>query len=245
MPAERWDGAWVNVGQWRPTPRAIVAGAENPKKEGFFAAIGAIASVPGFGWLALGYAASHMMPAALPTWAPAFLQRSHDVALAQVGALVGPPAVIGGLAGTILSGMLATRLIQRSGNRRAGLIVPIVALPLAVPAFAVFLFAPSLPIVLVAIAVMNFMLASSLGPCIALAVSLVPPARRGLTSTLILIVQTLLAFALAPLIIGVASDALTPIYGDEALRYSLGLMLVAPLLASLLIWVARSRIRAS
>jgi hypothetical protein len=92
------------------------------------------------------------------------------------------------------------------------------------------------------IAVMNFMLSSSLGPCVALAVSLVPPARRGLTSTLMLIVHTILAFALAPLIVGMASDALTPRYGDEALRHALALMLVAPPAASLLIWCARRRL---
>jgi MFS family permease len=186
-----------------------------------------------------------MVLACLPVWAPAFLQRSHNVQLAEVGALVGPPAVIGGIAGGILSGLFAARLIQRSGNRWAGLIVPIIMLPLAIPAYAAFLFAPSLPIVLVGIAVMNFMLASSLGPCVALAVSLVPASQRGVTSTLMLIAQNLLAFALGPLLIGLGSDALTPVFGQNALRYSLMMMLLAPLAASLMIWIARSRIRAS
>ena len=212
-------------------------------KGGLLAALGAIASIPGLRWLAAGYAVSNMMMACLPTWAPAFLLRSHGVSLAQVGAVVGPPAVLGGLAGTILSGMLATRLIQQSDNRWGGLIVPIVALPLAAPAFAVFLFAPSIKVVMLGIAVMNFMLSSALGPCVALAVSLVPPTRRGLTSTLMLIAQTLIAFALAPLIVGMASDALTPMYGGEALRHALALMLVAPVAASGLLWFARVRLR--
>ena len=226
----------------RATARTVVSDREQPLTGGLTGAIRSILAVPGLGWLAFGYAASNMMLACLPTWAPAFLLRSHGVELAQVGAVVGPPAVIGGLAGTILSGMLATRLIQRSGRPSAGLIVPIVALPLAVPAFALFLFAPSLPVVMVGIAVMNFMLSSSLGPCVALAVSLVSPSRRGLTSTLLLIVQTLIAFALGPLIVGMASDALTPVYGEDALRHALSLMLAAPLAASLLIWIADRRI---
>jgi hypothetical protein len=41
-----------------------------------------------------------------------------------------------------------------------------------------------------------------------------------------------------------ASDALTPVYGDEALRYALALMLASPPAASLLIWLARRRIGA-
>lgn len=226
----------------RPTPRIVIKDADVLEDGGLLAAIKAVLAVPGLGWLAVGYAASNMMLACLPTWAPAFLLRSHGVELAQVGAIVGPPAVIGGLVGTILSGIFATRLIERSGNPWAGLIVPIVALPLAAPAFALFLFAPSLPFVMIGIALMNFMLSSSLGPCVALAISLVSPTRRGLTSTLMLIVQTLIAFALAPLIVGMASDALEPAYGHDSLRHALALMLAAPVIASVLIWIARRRI---
>lgn len=227
----------------RPIPRTIVSDPA-AESDGLISAIGSVLKVPGLGWLALGYGASNMALACLPVWAPAFLLRSHDVQLAEVGALVGPPAVIGAIAGGVLSGMLATRLIQRSGNRWAGLIVPIIALPLAVPAYAAFLFAPTLPVVLIGIAAMNFLLSSSLGPCVALAISLVPANRRGVTSTMMLIVQNLLAFAFGPLLIGLVSDALAPTYGDSSLRYALALMLVAPLVASLLLWNARRRIAA-
>ena len=126
----------------------------------------------------------------------------------------------------------------------AGITVGIVALPLAIPAYAAFLFAPTLPMVLLAIAVMNFLLSSGLGPCVALAMSLVSPSQRGVTATIMLIVQNMLAFALGPLLIGIASDALKPAYGEEALRYALAMMLVAPLVASLLLWNARRRISA-
>ncbi|UVO51050.1 MFS transporter [Sphingomonas sp. SUN019] len=228
----------------RPTPRIASADAAPAQDRNLIGALRAILQVPGLGWLALGYGASNMALACLPVWSPAFLLRSHGVQLAEVGALVGPPAVLGGIAGGILSGILATRLIKRSGNRRAGLIVPIIALPLAIPAYATFLFAPSLQTVVLAIAVMNFLLSSGLGPCVALAVSLVPATRRGITSTLMLIVQNLLAFAIGPLLIGVVSDALHPVYGEDALRYALATMLAAPLAASLLLWTARRRISA-
>jgi MFS family permease len=228
----------------RPTARTVTD-TEPLTLGGTLSAIKGILAVPGLGLLALGYGLSDMTLASLPVWAPAFLLRSHGVELADVGAFVGPPAMLGAIAGNILSGLLATRLIQRSGNRWAGLIVPIIALPLAVPAYALFLFATPIPLVLGGVAVMNFMLACAVGACIALAVSLVPASQRGLTSTLILIIQTLVSFALGPLIIGIASDALKPIYGEESLRYALAVMLAAPLAASLLIWIARRKIIAS
>jgi len=234
---------FLTAATMRPTPR-VAADSQQASDGGIVSAIRAILTVPGMGWLALGYGSSNMMLASLPVWAPTFLLRSHHVELAKVGALVGPPAVLGGIAGGILAGILATRLIQRSGNRRAGLIVPIVALPLAAPAFALFLFAPTLPMVLVGIALMNFLLASSLGPCVALAVSLVPANQRGVTSTLMLIVQNLLAFALGPLLIGIVSDLIAPSFGDESLRYALAMLLAAPLAASLMLRLAQRRIRA-
>ena len=227
----------------QPTPRTS-EGTSEPDG-GLWKAIRTVLAVPGIPWLAAGYGASNMVLASLPIWSPAFLLRSHGVKLAEIGALVGPPAVLGGIAGGIFAGLVASRLIRRSGNKYAGLIVPIVALPLAIPAYATFLFAPTLPVVIVAIGIMNFLLSSGLGPCVALAVSLVPSTRRGVTSTVMLIVQNLLAFAIGPLIIGIASDAMKPQLGEEALRYALAVMLIAPLAASLLLVVARKRIGAS
>lgn len=229
----------------RSTPRLADMGMKAEQQNGLWSAIKSVWAIPGMPWLALGYGASNMALACLPVWSPAFLLRSHGVQLAEVGALVGPPAVVGGIAGGILSGILATRLIQKSGHRAAGLLVPIIALPLAIPAYATFLFAPTLQIVVPAIAVMNFLLSSGLGACVALAVSLVASTQRGVTSTVMLIVQNLLAFALGPLIIGMISDGLAPVYGEESLRFALATMLVAPLAASILLYVARRKIAAT
>lgn len=212
-----------------------------PKIDGLLVSIRKIASVPGLMLLILGYSFSHIILATLPTWAPTFLQRTYGVSEGVVGALVGPPAVTGGVLGAILSGMLATKLVERSGNRFAGLTVPIIALPLAVPAFALFLFAPSIPLLVVGILALNFLIASTHGPCIAIAVSLVPPSQRGLTSTLVLTAMALIAGTLAPLLVGMLSDRLGPVYGEQSLRYALLSLIVAPLLGSLFVWLARRR----
>lgn len=210
---------------------------------GLGAALGELFSKPGFVWLALGYGASNMALAVLPSWGPALLLRTHGVKLAEVGAIIGPAAGLGGLTGTILAGLLATRLIRKSGNPLAGLRVPMTALPFAAPAFALFLFAPTLPLMMVAVAVMNFCLSSALGPCLALAVASVPSNLRGLTTTVMLITLGLLGVALAPLVVGMVSDALKPSMGGESLRYALTIMIAAPVVASLLLRVASRRLR--
>jgi hypothetical protein len=48
-------------------------------------------SIPGFGLMALGLGIGAIPGGVLPAWAPTFLLRSHGVALANVGALIGEP----------------------------------------------------------------------------------------------------------------------------------------------------------
>lgn len=79
----------------------------------------------------------------------------------------------------------------------------------------------------------------------ALAVALVGPHRRALTSTMLLLVQTVVGIAFGPLLVGVISDALAPTYGADSLRYGLAIMIVAPPFAALLLWIARRRIGAA
>lgn len=227
------------------TKRKFTAQAKQEQKAegGLFKAIRETIAVPGFAWLALGYSLAHMIPASLPTWGPALLRRSYGVALRDVGFVIGPAAVLGVVTGAILSGMVATWLAERSGNRFAGLTVPILALPLAVPAFVLYLFSPSIPLLMLSILLLNFMISSTLGPCVAVGVSLVQPSRRGLASTLILTLMAIIAGTIAPLIVGIISDALAPTYGQESLRYALAAMMITPVLASFFLWFARRRFR--
>lgn len=199
--------------------------------------------ISGFTTLSLGMAFSIMAVSVLPVWAPAFLLRSHNVDLAAVGALIGPAVGLGGIAGTILSGTIASSLVRKRGGEVYGLLVPIIAVPLAAPFFVIFIFAPSLTVTMAAAAVMNFLLAMALGPCIAVAVGISPPTMRALSSTCMLIVAGIVGGALAPVIVGGVSDWLQSSAGADSLRYGLATMAPTPLIAGLFLWLAYSRIR--
>lgn len=65
---------------------------------------------------------------------------------------------------------------------------------------------------------------------------LVPPGRRGSAMALQTIISTLLGVGVGPLVVGLFSDLLLPVYGQESLRYAL--MLVSlPVLGSVLLLV--------
>ena len=193
---------------------------------------------PGFAALALGFGASGMMVAVLGAWGPAFLQRSHGVPLAQVGVVIGPAVGIGGIAGMLVSGVWADRLAVRHGDIAAMLRVPLVALPLSIPFVAGFIVAPSIGLTMLSAAVMNFLVSCAYAPCVNYAVTSVVPTDRGLVSSLMLAASGLVGSALGPFIVGAASDALTPIYGSEGLRYAIATMIPTPAIAVLFVWLA-------
>ncbi|MCW2368616.1 spinster family MFS transporter [Sphingobium sp. B11D3D] len=201
--------------------------------------------VPGFRMLAVGMGISAMGAGVLPVWAPAFLLRSHGVSLAEVGALIAPSVGLGGIAGAIASGFMASYFTKKHGREIDSLMVPLIALPLSIPFFIAFCFAPSLALTLGAAAIMNFLLSSGITPCFSAAMGLATPQTRAVASMLLLASSGIIGSALAPLVVGAASDALTPQFGTESLRYAMSAVTVAPLLGCVFLWLAYRRARAT
>lgn len=199
---------------------------------GLRAGLRRVGSSPGFVALAIGFGISVMMVSVLGAWGPAFLQRLHSVPLQQVGIVIGPAVGIGGLAGTLLSGAFADRLVRRRRSLSAMLRVPLVALPLSTPFMAGFIFAPTLFLTMACAAAMNFLLSCSFVPCVNYAVARADPADRALASAVMLASSGLIGGALGPFIVGALSDALTPQLGVPGLRYALSAMIVTPILAT-------------
>ena len=146
--------------------------------------------------------------------------------------MIGPAVGIGGLAGTLVSGAIADRLVRRGGSPAAMLRVPLVALPLSAPFIAGFIFAPSLLLTMASAAVMNFLLSCAFVPCVNYAVTRADPGDRALVSTVMLASSGLIGGALGPLIVGVLSDAISPQVGADGLRYALSATIVTPILAT-------------
>ncbi len=66
----------------------------------------------------------------------------------------------------------------------------------------------------------------------------VAPGDRGLVSSVMLAVAGLVGSGMGPFMVGVVSDALSPIYGDEGLRYAIAVMIPTPAIALALLWLA-------
>lgn len=218
-----------------PTRTADADASRIDDAVGLGAAIRHVLAVPGFVALSLGIGFLGTIGAVLGAWGPAFLQRSHHVPLAEVGAVIGPTVGLGGIAGTVAGGLLAGALVRRRGEDRAGLLVPLIATPLSIPFLALFVFAGSTGGAMLATGVMTFLVSLGVAPCFALGSGIVGPRVRALASTLMLFAFGLIGSGVAPFVVGVVSDALAPRFGIESLRYGLATMIVVPVIATLLL----------
>ena len=168
----------------------------------------------------------------LASWSPPFLQRIHGLSVGEVGSVVGPAVGLPGIIGTVGGGILASWLARRTGRAGAALLVPLVGLFLAAPAFTLFVFADALPFAIAGLALGNMCVSTVFGPPVAVALSIAPPQLRALTSSVLLVVQSLIGAGLGPFIVGRTSDALAAELGVESLRYALIVVPVAPLIAA-------------
>ena len=192
----------------------------------------------GFPALAIGFGTSSMIGSVLAAWGPAFLQRSHGVPLADVGVVIGPAVGIGGITGTLMSGVLADRALRRRGELSDMLVVALCTVPLASPFVAGFVFAPTVALTMLSAAAMNFLLGCAVAPCLNYALTCANPQDRGLTSSIMLGATGLIGGGLGPFLVGAISDVLAPRLGPESLRYGLTVMIAAPLISALFIALA-------
>ena len=159
---------------------------------------------------------------------PSFLMRSHGLEVANVGVLLAIFGGGGGILGTLLGGYLADRL--GATDKRWYFWIPALAGALAFPLSIPYLLLENTTIVIGLMFVVTILINTYLGPCLAIAHSLVPPAMRALTSAILFFVLNLIGLGMGPLTAGLLSDFFTQTYGADGLRYA---MIVVGMIASI------------
>ncbi len=216
-----------------PPRRAAADASQQPR----LLAIAAILSRKKSFWLlAFGAASSSMLGYGLAFWLPSLLIRSFGLDLEQASYFFAAVLLTGGVAGILLGGWLGDRLGQK--NRAAYARLPAIAFALAVPFFAAGVMAPNVWIAFIAVLIPQALVYVWLGPVVSAVQHLVEPPSRATASALFLLINNLIGIAGGIYALGALSDYLSPIYGDEALRYSMLYSLVLYLVAALLMALA-------
>lgn len=162
-------------------------------------------------------------------WVPTFLIRLHDLSLVQAGMWFGFASGIGATLGSVVGGVLCDRLVRRDTRWQVGL--PALGMLLSVPIVVAFFLWPvgghvniaGLQVPQVILFAAGFGFFASWWPSLSFtAVSnMVRANERSVATALLNFSLTLFGVGLGPLVTGVISDMLTPIYGEQALRWSL------------------------
>lgn len=164
-------------------------------------------------------------------WTPAFLVRSHGMSLQSAGAVMG---LLGGVAaaiGALLSGWLCDRLARRDSRWRLG--VPLLGCVLSVPSGLAFFLLPAgaawqlggmaIPHAVGFYLLFGLTAAWWTAPMYAVLAELVAPQRRATALAIFNLGLTMVGGGLGPLLVGLLSDGLVPMAGNEALRYALAM----------------------
>lgn len=204
--------------------------------------------LPAYRCLILASGLTTLTSYAVGMWNTSFLVRSHGLSLQHAGLLAG---VICGTAagiGGLFSGWLSDHLTQRNRHWQIG--IPVLGHLAAISALTVYLLWPSallarmgdvpVPSAMLWCALYSFFAVWWVAPSFNLVTQLVPPDRRGTAVALQTIVTTLLGIGIGPLLTGLLSDALHPVFGIESLRYAL-LLVSLPVVAAVYLLIRSSR----
>ncbi|MCW3848602.1 MFS transporter [Sphingomonas sp. LB-2] len=189
-----------------------------------------------FAWIFAGVTLMGANVWAAGAWTPTFFARVHHLSVSEVANIVGPTRGLIGIAGILIGGALIDRLPKDRVFWRIG--IPAIACFLAGPAEALFLLGTSYETWVGGFAISSFFTLIHQAPIFAAVVNIVGPRRRALAISLVLLGASLIGNALGPSAVGVINDLLKDRFGDEAIRYSMLMIAVTPVLAALCFWRA-------
>jgi len=193
---------------------------------------GILARKKSFWFLSFGAAMSSMLGYGIAFWLPSLLIRSFGFDLVQASQFFGAVLLIGGVVGVMAGGLLADRLGGRDRAYYAWL--PGLAFFLGAPLFAAGITSSDWKLAFILFLLPQALAYIWLGPVLSAVQHLVVPAARSTASALFLLINNLIGLGGGIYALGALSDFLTPIYAEEALRYSmlyaLGLYGIAALL---------------
>lgn len=189
-------------------------------------------NIKGFRYLCLGGMLHGFGIYAIYSWAAPFFNRVHGMPLTQVGLMLALMTGVGGAIGILGGGVLADILGRRSA--RWYLLVPALSAGLLGPVAAIEFLTPNLDLALGMGFVVGMLVHAHMGPSNSTVQSLVAEPMRAFSAAVFVMVSGLAGLSIAPLAIGIASDAmLARGLGPQSLGYAISSMMIFPVLAAI------------
>jgi len=172
-----------------------------------------------FRLLALATGVQNLAGYGIDAWVPPYIMRTFDLGTAELGTWMGLMAGFLGGAGTLVGGWLCDKLGRR--DLRWYMWLPALSILLTLPFLVATFLVTDVYLALCLYGLPTFLMAIYLAPCIAMSHSMVTLRMRALASAVLFFVLNFIGLGLGPVSLGMASDLLAPVYGQDALRIAL------------------------
>jgi len=214
---------------------------DSPQDASIWQVIEVLGRKPTFWFVALGAGIASFGGTGLGFWMPTFFERVHDMSKLEIGLRFGIIQYVSAFLGAILTGRVADWLGGRDLRWYAG--VGAISVSLMLPFFTALLLWSDGRDAIYFVIPCGLLSAGWAPVAYSVAQNLAPPHMRAMASAFIILFITFLGTGLGPWAVGILNDWLAPRYGDEAVRWSLLIMLWTCLLGSLLFSLAARTIR--
>jgi predicted MFS family arabinose efflux permease len=176
-------------------------------------------------------------------WFPAFFMRNHHMSSSELGIWLALTTGLGGGVGVWLGGYLTARHGALDDRRTFWIMASATAL--LMPVIGVALWVPSARLALLMLLPVKALMFFCYGPTFSLVHSLSEPGVRATMASVFILIQVLSGGVLGTQLLGILSDALTPIAGDSgtALRWGMTATSALAVWSSLHFWLASRSIR--
>jgi len=170
-------------------------------------------------WLQAGGALHAIAGYGLGVWVATFLIRIHGLEIHEIGSWLGGIAIVAGMPGMLLAGLLSDRLTPRDPRWYLG--IPAASALISAPFTVAFLFLGDVTAALICYAIHAVLGMAFSAPTFAMTQAVVKVRARSLAVAVHLLMVNLVGLGLGPVIIGGLNDMLHEDLGDEAIRYTM------------------------
>ncbi|MEO8374315.1 MAG: MFS transporter [Sphingomonas bacterium] len=179
-------------------------GTSAPDKAPFWGTVRMFCTNPVLMLAAIGSGSTQFITYGLGNFAVLFLIREKHMTLNQIAVWYALVVAVGMGTGMIVSGRVIDRMTRTS--RQAYATAPAASLAVALPFYVAFVWAPSWPLALILLTVVNLLNYFYLSSSVALVQEEVRPEQRVLSGALLLLIMNFIGLGLGPTYVGAASD---------------------------------------
>lgn len=172
-----------------------------------------------FRYIVMGFCVSYFFGMGIFQWLPTFFIRSHGMDTGELGTWLTFALGVCGVFGGYLGGLLADR--YAAGKEALQMRAVALIFVLYGILFVMVYLSPNKYNALALMSALGFFGALTTGPIFSAIQSVVNDHMRSVALALVFLLANLIGFGLGPIAAGVLSDLLTPMFGQESLRYAL------------------------